>query len=269
MFKAQPTVMFEAPVAAMERWNPGIIAAAPSDETTINIYSTIGEYGDGQGMTAKIVNSILRKADGREVTINMNSPGGDFFEGNSIYNLLREYSGDVNIRIVGLAASAASIVAMGGDNVQIAQSGFFMIHNSWTIAMGNRHEMDKMASTLEEFDSAMASIYAKKTGIKEREMAKIMDAESWISGLEAVERGFAHKLLKSDDIALDDDEEPAVAALRKLDVALAKAGMPRSQRRNLVKELTGTRNAAVDTPPTPCAGNFSEALKSLLVSTQK
>lgn len=269
MLKPHALMRYEAPAAALERWNPAIIAAAASDETTINIYSTIGEYGDGQGMTAKMVNSILRRADGRAISINMNSPGGDFFEGNAIYNLLKEYSGEVNVRVVGLSASAASIVAMAGDKIEVAQSAFFMIHNAWTIAMGNRHDMDKIASTLEEFDTSMANVYAKKTGIKEREITKMMDAETWISGLEAVERGFAHTLLESDEIALDEKAAASYnAALRKADTALAKGGLSRSERRSLIKELTSTPCAAVDEVTTPCAGpELGNALMALLSTT--
>ena len=143
-----------------------------------------------------------------------------------------------------------------------------MIHNSWSVAIGNRHEMEKMADTLEEFDTAMAEIYAKKTGIKPRELAKIMDAESWISGIESVEKGFAHKLLKSDEIALDEEQESSNAnALRRLDIALAKAQMPRSARRSLIKELTSKPGAAVDEETTPGAGKDGEVLKALLTAT--
>lgn len=272
MFTPQARMFYEAPVQALERWNPAIIAAVPVDETTINIYSTIGEYGDGHGMTAKMVNNILRRADGRAVHINMNSPGGDFFEGNAIYNLLKEYKGEVNIRVVGLSASAASIVAMAGDNIEIAQSGFFMIHNAWTVQIGNRHLMQKTADTLEKFDIAMAEIYVEKTGKKAKEISKMLDAETWISGIEAVEQGFAHALLASEDIALDETPQAEFnASLKKVDVALAKAGIPRSQRRNLLDELLTSKPgaAAVDKTPMPGAGKMDEALQALLKATQK
>lgn len=272
MFTPQARMLFEAPIVALERWNPAIVAAAPADETTINIYSTIGEYGDGQGMTAKMVNNILRRADGRAIHINMNSPGGDFFEGNAIFNLLKEYKGEVNVRVVGLSASAASIVAMGADNIEIAQSAFFMIHNAWTVQIGNRHDMQKTADTLVKFDAAMADIYVEKTGIKSKDINKMLDAETWISGVEAVEQGFAHALLASDEIALDESPQAQHnASLKKVDVALAKAGLPRSQRRSLLEELLTSKPgaAAVDKTPMPGAGTMGEALQALLKSTQK
>lgn len=272
MLKPQARMRFEAPPMALERWNPQVIAApvAAADDTTINIYSTIGEYGDGQGMTAKIVNNILRKADGREITVNINSPGGDFFEGNAIYNLLKEYKGGVNIRVVGLAASAASIVAMAGTKIEIAESGLMMIHNSWTIALGNRHDMEKVSKTLAKFDASMNEVYQKRTGMSETEIAAMMDDETWLDGAECIEQGFATSLLASDNIALDKDEKAQYkSVLRKVDLELAKAGMPRSDRRTLIKELTSTPGAAVDDDePTPRAGpEFAEALKALASTT--
>lgn len=246
---------FEAPAAALEKWNGHIKAAKDDGETSINIYSTIGEYGDGAGMTPRIVSAILRRAEGKAVTVNLNSPGGDFFDGLAIYSLLKEYEGDVKVRILGLAASAASVVALAGDEIEIAENGFFMIHNSWTVAMGNRHGMREVSDRLAQFDKSMLSLYAKQTSMDEKKLAKMMDEETWIEGKEAVELGFASAVLGGEDIEIeieDEDEKGYNAALKKVDVSLAKAGMPRTERRNLIKDLTGTPSAAA---PTPCAGN--------------
>lgn len=256
-------IRFEAPPQALAKWDKEIKSAKKDDGVTINMYSTIGEYGDGSGMTAKIVNGILRKAEGADVTVNINSPGGDFFEGIAINTILKEYEGNVNVRVVGLAASAASIVAMAGDEIEIAKSGFLMIHNAWTIALGNKNDMQDVADMLTKFDKSMAGLYAARTGMDEKRIAKMMDHETWLQGGEAVEMGFASALLGEADIEKVEENENKEynAALKKVDIELAKAGMPRSERRNLIKDLIGTPRATED--PTPCAG-LDVALSSLL-----
>src|SRR5690606_18583381 len=169
---------------ALDRWNPGIQAAAAEEaERSISVYDVIGyDYWTGDGVTAKRVAAALRQMGKGPVTVNVNSPGGDMFEGLAIYNLLREHDGEVTVKVLGLAASAASIIAMAGDTVQIARAGFLMIPNAWVLAAGNRHDLREYADTLEPFDRAMADIYAARTGEDAEAMAKLMDAETWIGG---------------------------------------------------------------------------------------
>ncbi|HCF5801664.1 TPA: Clp protease ClpP, partial [Pseudomonas aeruginosa] len=93
-----------------------------------------------------------------DVTVNINSPGGDVFEGLAIYNLLREHKGKVSVNIIGLAASAASFIAMAGDEIRIGRAAFLMIHNAWLIAMGNRNDLREIADWLEPFDMTLADI---------------------------------------------------------------------------------------------------------------
>lgn len=238
---------------ALERWNPAILAAA-DEANTISMFDPIGyDYWTGDGVTAKRVSAALRDMGGADVTVNINSPGGDMFEGLAIYNILRDYKGKVTVKVLGLAASAASIIAMAADDLQIARAGFLMIHNCWVVAAGNRHDLEEMALTMEPFDQAMADIYAARTGDKVEAMQKLMDAESWIGGSAAVDQGFADSLLPSDATK---ESTNALAsgqvAARRLDVILAKQGMPRSERRSLIQEIkTGTPSAVA--PGTPSA----------------
>lgn len=253
---------FEPPAQALERYNP-CLAYANASSDSINIYSTIGDYGDGAGMTPKIVDSVLRKLGGADVTVNINSPGGDFFDGVAIHTLLSEYKGDVTVNVVGMAASAASIVALAGDTINIAESGFFMIHNAWTLAIGNKNDMKQVAGMLEKFDNSMAGLYAKRTGLEETKIRSMMDKETWLGGKEAVSMGFALALLGADEVEEDNEVNAYESALKKMDVALAKAGMPRSERRALIKELVGMPGATTET--TPRAGyGLEESLKGLL-----
>lgn len=241
----------DLPAAAMERWNGGIRAAREGDNS-ISIFDVIGADYWGEGVTASRIAGALRSLGGADVTVNINSPGGDMFEGLAIYNLLREYEGRVTVKILGLAASAASVIAMAGDDVQIGRGAFLMIHNCWVYAMGNRHDLAQIAADMEPFDKAMSDIYQARSGLDADTVDKMMDGETYIGGSDAVAKGFADSLLSADEIA-DDDDSPA-AALRKLDALLAKTNTPRSERRKLLKALSGSKpGAAADPEGTPSA----------------
>ena len=246
----------DLPAAAMERWNGGIRAARDGDNS-ISIFDVIGADYWGDGVTASRIAGALRSLNGADVTVNINSPGGDMFEGLAIYNLLREYEGKVTVKVLGLAASSASIIAMAGDDVQIGRGAFLMIHNCWVYAMGNRHDLAQIAADMAPFDKAMSDIYQARSGLDSTTIDKMMDGETYIGGSEAVEKGFADSLLSADEIA-DDDESPA-AAIRKLDALLAKANTPRSERRKLLKALSGSTPGAVASPDgTPSAATIEK-----------
>ncbi|HCD7965014.1 TPA: Clp protease ClpP [Klebsiella pneumoniae] len=231
--------------SALDRWDGGI-KAATTDDNTISVFDVIGQDYWGEGITAKRIAGALRAMNGADVTVNINSPGGDMFEGLAIYNLLREYEGHVTVKVLGIAASAASIIAIAGDDIQIGRGAFLMIHNCWLYAMGNRHDFAELAQSLEPFDTAMADIYAARSGLDIAAVQKLMDAESYIGGSDAVAKGLADSLLSADAVS-DGDESPA-AALRKLDALLAKTNTPRSERRKLIKALTGNTPGAVTDP---------------------
>lgn len=223
---------------ALDRWNAGVRAAAESDgDRSISIYDVIGyDYWTGDGVTAKRVAAALRGMGAGPVTVNINSPGGDMFEGLAIYNLLREHDGEVTVKVLGLAASAASVIAMAGDKIQIARAAFLMIHNAWVVALGNRHDLEEVAATLKPFDDAMASIYAAQTGQDKSAMAKLMDRETWIAGEAAVEDGFADELLPSDKVEKGASKTNASAA-RRIESALRASGMPKNDAMRLISEL--------------------------------
>lgn len=236
-------VTSELSPAALERWDGGIKAANSSDNT-ISIFDVIGSDYWGEGVTANRIAGALRSMNGEDVTVSINSPGGDLFEGLAIYNQLREYSGKVTVKVLGIAASAASIIAMAGDDVQIGRGAFLMIHNCWVYAVGNRHDLARAAQDMEPFDRAMQDIYSARSGLDAATVSGMMDNETYIGGNDAVEKGFADRLLSADEIS-DGDESPA-AALRKLDALLAKANTPRSERRKLLKSLSASTPGATD-----------------------
>ncbi|TAA20300.1 head maturation protease, ClpP-related [Pseudoxanthomonas winnipegensis] len=240
---------------AFDRWNASVQAAAAEDDAdrAISIYDVIGtDYWTGDGVTAKRVAGALRAMGKGPVTVNINSPGGDVFEGLAIYNLLREHSGEVTVKVLGLAASAASIIAMAGDTVQIARAGFLMIHNCWVMAVGNRNDLADVADQLEPIDLAMAGIYAAHTGEDIKAMGKLMDAETWIGGQAAVDGGFADDFLPSDQVKKGEGKKNASAA-RRMEAQLRASGMPKSDAMRLMSEFksgTGDPSGSGEGDPT-------------------
>lgn len=254
-----------APVA-FDRWNPAIKASNETDNT-ISIYDPIGyDYWTDSGVTAKRISAALRSMNGADVVVNINSPGGDVFEGLAIYNLLREYSGKVTVKVLGIAASAASFIAMAADEIQIARAGFFMIHNAWSIQIGNRNDMRDYADFLEQIDTTIADIYHVRTGIAMDVLQSDMDKERYITGREAVDIGFADDFLPSDAVLEEasNSNKDRIAA-HKADILLAKAGIPRSQRRQLIQDLKGTPSAT-ENNAMPSAG--IDLLQSAIESMQ-
>lgn len=238
------SISYELKPRALDKWNSSIRAA--SSANTISVLDVIGEDYWGEGVTAKRISGALRAIGNNDVVVNINSPGGDMFEGLAIYNLLRAHSGKVTVNILGIAASAASIIAMAGDEIHMGRGAFLMIHNCWSIGVGNRHDFAKLAADLEPFDKSMADIYVARSGQSESVVSKMMDDETYIASSDAIAKGFADGLLAADEIN-DGDESPQ-AAIRKLDAALAKAEMPRSERRKLISALTGSMPGATSDP---------------------
>ena len=237
MGRPSASVRCEILPRALERWSPEVRASDRDEDRSISIYDAIGyDPWTGEGVTAKRVAGALRSLGKGPVTVNINSPGGDMFEGLAIYNLLREHEGEVNVKVLGLAASAGSVIAMAGDTVQIARAGFLMIHNAWVVAMGNRNDLRELATWLEPFDAAMGDIYAVRSGLEPKAIAKLMDSESWIGGAAAVEQGFADELLASDQVGRGSSNASA-SAVRRLEAALRNSGMPKSEAMRLISEF--------------------------------
>ncbi|MEQ5149174.1 head maturation protease, ClpP-related [Providencia stuartii] len=238
------SISYELKPKALDKWNSGIRAA--SSDNTISVLDVIGEDFWGEGVTAKRISSALRAIGNNDVVVNINSPGGDMFEGLAIYNLLRAHSGKVTVNILGIAASAASIIAMAGDEIQMGRGAFLMIHNCWAVGVGNRHDFAKLANDLAPFDKSMADIYVARSGQSDETVSQMMDNETYIGASDAIEKGFADSLLAAD--AMDDGDESPQAAIRKLDALLAKAKTPRSERRRLISALTRSMPSATSDP---------------------
>jgi ATP-dependent protease ClpP protease subunit len=245
-----------------DRWSTDAagIRALEAGDNVISMFDVIGEdYWSGGGVTAKKVAAQLRAIGDRPVEVQLNSPGGDMFEGIAIYNVLREHPQEVTVKVMGMAASAASILAMAGDRIEIGAASFLMIHNCWVVAIGNRHDMRETADFLEPFDSAMVDVYAARSKGDAKAIAKWMDAETYMSGSMAIDRGFADALLSADSIMVDEKakaSDRSLNDLRVMELQLVAAGLTRTEARARINKIKGTPGAAHDAP-TPGAGDLS------------
>ena len=160
-----------------------------------------GEISDetwwGDEITPQMFRSELNAAEG-DIDLWINSPGGDCYAAAQIYNMLMEYKGNVNVKIDGIAASAASVVAMAGSTVEISPLGMLMIHNPMTISIGDTHEMERTITFLAEIKESIINAYELKTGLSRAKISRLMDAETWMNAKKAVELGFADSVLYGD-----------------------------------------------------------------------
>ena len=150
-----------------------------------------------EATSPKSVAEALAKGNGERAEVEINSGGGEIFAASEIYTALRNYAGGVHIRIVGLAASAASIIAMAGES-EMTPTGMMMIHNVQSSADGDYRQMEHTAGVLRDANHAIISAYVAKTGRPEAEIAAMMDAETWITAERAVELGLVDRVMQPD-----------------------------------------------------------------------
>lgn len=185
------------------------VQALDGGVTTIDVYDVIG----GWGMDARMFRDMLKQIDTPVIRLRINSPGGSVFDAVAMYNDLLAHPARVEVQIVGLAASAASLLAMAGNRIEIADNAFFMIHNSWVALAGDRNELAKTAKVLERIDTAMRRTYALRTELSGDEIGEMMDAETWMDAGDAVAMGFA-------DAAMSTADEEAAAQARAFDLSV-------------------------------------------------
>ena len=148
----------------------------------------------GDEVTPKAFREDL-ESDSGDITVWINSPGGNVFAGAQIYTMLRDYPGKVTVKIDAVAASAASVVAMAGDTVLMSPVAMLFVHDPSTIAMGNARDMERAIATLNEVKESIINAYAFKTGLTHNRIAKLMENETWMNAKKAVELGFADEIL--------------------------------------------------------------------------
>ena len=203
-------------------------------EETRTLYLS-GEISDetwfGDEVTPRLFKDELMAGSG-DITLWINSPGGDVFAAAQIYNMLMDYPGRVTVKIDGLAASAASVIAMAGSQVEMSPVAMMMIHNPITVAIGDSKEMQKAIDMLEE---SIVNAYEIKTGLSRNKISRLMDAESWFNAKKAVELGFADAILYTEEKTENDINVDAMlfsraavtnSLLTKLSVKKTKEPVP-------------------------------------------
>lgn len=168
------------------------IRAAAADTAEILLYGDIGMGGWGEGVSAKEFAAELKDAgDVSFINLRINSAGGDIFDGMAIFSQLQRHPAIVNVSIDGLAASVASVVAMAGDTITMPENAYMMIHNPWAAMVGYASDMRKMADTLDKVGLGIVAAYQSQCDLPDAEILKMMDAETWLTGAEAVALGLA------------------------------------------------------------------------------
>jgi ATP-dependent Clp protease, protease subunit len=232
-----PGIKAEIPATGLARYNGSLRAATDDAPGTIGFYGYVGQDWDGNGWTDARMAGVLRAIGDRDIVVNMNSPGGDVFQGLAIYNLLRDHPRKVTVNILGVAASAASSIAMAADEVRIAKAASMMIHNTQSIAIGDRHTMRDAADWMEQFDGLLADIYADRTGLDAKKIGKMLDVETWMLGAQAIDSGFADALVPADEIVDDPDAKKASNGVRLAEEQLLASGLTRAKAQRIIAEI--------------------------------
>ncbi|MEK5390205.1 head maturation protease, ClpP-related [Margalitia sp. FSL K6-0131] len=175
-------------------------------ETNLTIYGDIGESWWWESTSASDVDNALKEAGSNNIVVNLNSPGGDAFDGIAIYNRLKNHPGKVTIYIDGWACSAASVIAMAGDEVIMGAGAMMMIHEASNIVWGNKNDFRKQADLLEKLEDGIIDIYMQKANVSREEIRQKVDDETWFSANDALEIGFATSTATSTTVEGSDDE---------------------------------------------------------------
>jgi ATP-dependent protease ClpP protease subunit len=202
-----------APRPARGDWHDWYrIDNATADRAEIMIYGPIGDdaYMDGVGARAFVQN--LRTVTAKAIDLHINSPGGLVFDGVAIYSALKNHPATVDVTVDGLAASAASFVAMAGDTVTVEKAAKIMIHDAGGLVVGNAADMREMADLLDEFSNTIAEIYADRAGGTVDKWRTAMRAETWYGSAEAVKAGLADRVANDGKAAPEDRRSQLIRA---------------------------------------------------------
>ena len=167
-----------------------------------NDHKWIYDWFEMESTCPNDVSKVIDDANGEDVEIIINSGGGDVFSGSEIYTVLKDYKGNKTVKIVGVAASAASIIAMAGDKVLISPTAQIMIHNVRARGSGDYRDFEHTADVLKNYNKSIANAYRLKTGLSEKELLELMDKESWFTAQEAIEYKLADEIMFDNQMQL-------------------------------------------------------------------
>lgn len=200
------------------------VKGAIYDDDTAGFYGFFGM----KVVSPSAVDEVLNDGTDDDVMVNVASNGGDVFAASEIYSMLKAYKGTVNVNVQGLAASAASVIAMAGDKVSIAPTAQIMIHKAWSGTQGNSDDLAHESGVLDKIDNSIAAAYEAKTGMNQSDVLNLMSNETWMGAQEAVNKGFADEIMfvKDDVPQVVNSGSPMLpkSAVNKLLNLISKAG---------------------------------------------
>ena len=224
--------------------------AEDTEERVLEINGEIAsESWFDDDVTPKLFKDELLSGNG-PITIWLNSPGGDCIAASQIYSMLMDYTGDVTIKIDGIAASAASVIAMAGTKVLMAPTALMMIHNPMTMAWGDKSEMTKAIEMLDEVKESIVNAYEIKTGMSRAKISHLMDSETWMNANKAIELGFADDILEdkkkkcaADEVAFSFAAKSSeMRLMNKLEAKFRdKPEVKQCPLKNVLEEMKGTK----------------------------
>ena len=204
----------------------------------------------GDEITPQMFREDLEAEEG-DVTVWINSPGGNVFAAAEIYTMLKDYAGKVTVKVASLAASAASVVAMAGDTVQMSPTALLMLHDPSTVAMGNTRDMEKAIAALNEVKEAIVNAYAAKSGLRRGRIADLMSEETWLNAKKAVELGFADEVLYDGKKPEEDEND----GKEKEDIVPVEAQLFSTRVMDMaILDRLGITNDAEEQPSAPVIG---------------
>jgi len=252
-----------------------------AEEVEILVYDAIG----WPFLDANILVNKINEYKGRPITFGINSPGGDVIDAIAIYQAMRRHDAKITTRIDSLAASSASIIALGGENVTAYNTSTYMIHNPWSIAIGNEFAMEEMRDVLKQFGSQIVDIYSEKAKIGKREIKNLMNGDdkkdgTWMTGKEAQEKGFIDNIIEGKSgvkanfnipifagvpdsiLSLSDNDQSDEPNIRKVEKALRDVGgLSKSQAKVLLAR--GWQDAIAEDRCDADINELTELLKSI------
>jgi ATP-dependent Clp protease protease subunit len=203
-----------------------------SDARTLYLDGTIAEESwFDDDVTPKAFKADLNAGEG-DIVIWINSPGGDCIAASQIYSMLMDYKGKVTVKIDGIAASAASVIAMAGTEVLMAPTALMMVHNPLTIAIGDSEEMQKAIAMLDEVKESIINAYEIKTGQSRAKLSHLMDAETWLNANKAIELGFADGILEDEKKRIQPDDVTYAFSRRAVTNSLLNKVKPKIPKQN-------------------------------------
>lgn len=256
--------------AVMDMWDPNV-RMVEEEENTISIFDIIGGGLFFDGVTVKRIDGALRRIGStKDVTVNINSPGGNMFEGIAIYNRLRQHRGAIKVNVLGIAASAASAIAMAGDEIIMNTGSQMMVHNPVVGIAGDYRDLAEAAAVVKGFRDSAAEIYVNRTNLPQNQIHKMMNDETFMTAQQAVDKGFATDIAEfktREERTRAAEANNHAKAMEVVKVAMAKEGLTRKERSAIFKELGIAASVTDDNPPaasvTGDPGNAGEVLQAL------